>query len=156
MTEAEFIELYNKQAEALLRYCALRLASHHDAEDVTAEVFARLLAEPDRVSAEKRVRWLFSAARNLCTDFQRGISRRSEAHCAESDGSDASSWTDERVGRIVRSMPRDRQEVVFLRLFQDLPFAQVARIVGRRETAVRVQYYRALKRLRKLLKEVGT
>ena len=156
MTDGEFIELYNAQAAALLRYCALRLDSHHEAEDVTAEVFARALVKLDRVAANDRVRWLFVVARNLCADAQRQARRRSQVRVAASDGADGSPWIDERVSRAVRSLPRSQQEVVFLRVLEDRSFAEAARILGRPESYVRVLYHRALKRLRTIAKEVGT
>ena len=154
MTEAELTDVYERLSGAVLRYCAFRLGSRHDAEDAAAEVFARLIANADRIRPDTREAWLFKVARNVCNDRHREVAREHLPSELGVEGGPDVAWVEPRVREAVARLTSGQQQVVFLRVFEDLAFSEVGRLCGRREAAVRVQYHRAISRLRKLLQEV--
>src|SRR5512136_746737 len=60
-------ELYDRHYDAVFRYCYYRLADAGVAQDLTAEVFARMVSSLDRFQANGRplLAWLYTVARNL-------------------------------------------------------------------------------------------
>lgn len=155
MTEEEFLGIYREHMPVIFRFCSFRTGSREDAEDLTAEVFARLLARGAEVSPGKRVAWLHTVARNLCIDLSRRKrpDRLEEADMAEAAGPERL-WLDDAVRRAVTSLPPEQQQVLFLRAIEDLPFARIASLLGIAEAAARKRFERAVTRLRPLLPEV--
>lgn len=156
VTESELAELYECLSGQVLRYCAFRLGLRADAEDATAEVFARFIANVDRLHPDRRERWLFTVARNVCTDKLKLQSRETMGEGASEQAvmAEPDSWIDPRIRHAVGLLTQGQQQVVFLRVFEDLPFAEIGRICARPEAAVRMRYHRAVRRLRKSLEGV--
>lgn len=157
MTEPEFVQIYHDHAAVVFRFCAFRTGSASEAEDLTAEAFARLLAKGDRVAPEKRVAWLHTVARNLCADF--GRRRRWASPSVRTDAGDEGGecvWLDPRVRNAVAHLSAEQQQVLFLRAVEDLSFAGIGSALGISETAARMRFHRAVKRLRPMLTEVRT
>lgn len=50
-------------------------------------------------------------------------------------------------------MPERDRTCITLRFFEELPFADIARILGEPETTVKTRVYRALRKLRAYLEE---
>ena len=59
----------------------------------------------------------------------------------------------ERVRRAVASLPPAMRDVVELGVFQDLPYADVAEILGIPEGTVKSRMFNALKKLKELMNE---
>ena len=53
------------------------------------------------------------------------------------------------IAQRIRGLPPDRQHLILLRYVEGLSHAEIARIAGRSEGAVRVQLHRALRELRR-------
>jgi RNA polymerase sigma-70 factor (ECF subfamily) len=53
----------------------------------------------------------------------------------------------------LRSLPVKKREILALRLLEDLPFEEIATLLRKRVGAVKNEYYRALRKLRKILQE---
>ena len=154
MTEDEFLRIYDEHLPRILGYCAFRLGSRQDAEDLAAETFARLLSRVGPTSPEKAPAWLFAVARNLCTDSERRASRTREMPERPSGMSDEPVWVDFEVHQALRALNPEQQQVFFLRAIQDMTFEEIGRLLGRREAAVKMQYHRAVQRARRELEEV--
>jgi RNA polymerase sigma-70 factor (ECF subfamily) len=156
MTEDEFLAIYREEAPLVFRFCAFRTGSAHVAEDLCAETFARLLAKGAAVAADRRVAWLHTVARNLCTDWARG--RRPwvplDALADPPTQEVEPVWLDPAVSRAVGQLSAAQQQVLFLRAVEGLPFERIAVMTKAREPATRMRYGRALASLRRMLVEV--
>jgi RNA polymerase sigma-70 factor (ECF subfamily) len=156
MDRAEIVDLYEQHSASVYRYCQFRLGSRADAEDATADTFVRLVRGGDGVAPGKRDRWLLKVAKNVCADMLR---RSSDERPGRVDP-DASTtdrprvWADPRVRAAVGELTAGQQQIVFLRVLEDLPFAEIGRLCGRSQPAVRMQYHRAVSRLRKRLADL--
>ena len=154
MTEDEFLAIYSEEAPLVFRFCAFRTGSAQDAEDLCAETFARLLARGAAVGADRRVAWLHTVARNLCTDWLR---RRPSVVLDETIDPPARDvepvWLDSTLRSALGQLSAEQQQVLFLRAIEGLPFERIALMTKTREPATRMRYGRALESLRRRLTE---
>jgi RNA polymerase sigma-70 factor (ECF subfamily) len=152
-------QLFRAYQPMLLRY--LRVHERRAAEDIAGEVWlAAAAALPEFHGTEAGFRsWLFTVARRRVIDHRRrGIRRRTDAvdpvvFLETSSGVDPADVAvdtleaDAAVDLIARSLTADQAEVLILRTVADLSAAEVATLMDRPETWVRVTQHRALKRL---------
>lgn len=148
--EARFERVYAAHGSTVLRYCAYSLGSRDAAEDAAAEVFARYLERGSRLDEDRVLGWLLRVARNLCATEHRKTMRQrllvAELQAA-SPAPEAWSDSDWWIALCSELTERDRL-IVYLRAIEDQPFAEVARISGRSESAVKMSFYRAMQKLR--------
>jgi RNA polymerase sigma-70 factor (ECF subfamily) len=151
-------ELYRRYADSIYRYALSRSLPPADAEDVVSTVFLKAYQS---LPGYRERGWPFSAylyriARNSLVDLYR-MERRTATGDQEEMRSEAGGGMDDPVvrraelhelERAMAGLPEDYQEVIRLRLLLELPTADVARWMGRKEGAVRVLLHRALKALR--------
>jgi RNA polymerase sigma-70 factor (ECF subfamily) len=78
----------------------------------------------------------------------------SEADLA-TDSTETSNWRS-CIETLVARLPLRQRNVMVLRVFQDLPFKEVARIEGISENSAKVNYHHAVLRLREWLKDAGS
>ncbi len=68
----------------------------------------------------------------------------------------ADAWTDQsgkvRLLKAIQKLDGLQHEVVYLRMYGDLSFANIADVLGRSENWARVTFYRAKEKLRKEMK----
>ncbi|HVR02726.1 MAG TPA: RNA polymerase sigma factor [Polyangia bacterium] len=147
------------------------------AEDLLQEVFLRVIkAQADSVDFKgeaKFTTWVYAIARNLCVDHaRRGVHRdarsldaptRPDDEAGETlhdrlahDGRDAEGLASDgqvraRVDAAVAALPPDQREVFLLREVMDMPFAEIAAVVGAPEPTVKSRMRYALERLREAL-----
>jgi RNA polymerase sigma-70 factor, ECF subfamily len=158
-----FAALYDEFAPRLYRYVAFRVREPSDAEDLVQRVFVKLIEALPRY--EQRgvpfSAWLFRLAHNATIDFARtGRDHRPLEAVADRpadtpDPADvAASSADAAVlEAAIRTLTEDQQQVIACRFFGGLSTAETARVLGRREVAVRALQFRALGALRRRLLE---
>jgi RNA polymerase sigma-70 factor (ECF subfamily) len=158
--------LYRSLQPALLRYLTAR--DPQDAEDIAAQVWlevARALSKFEGVEDGFRA-YVFTIARRRMLNARRGRARRradcvpmetlvgtvrakddpAEETAARIDGAAA-------VRRIVALLSPEQADIVLLRVVGRLSVEEVATMVGKRASTVRVIQHRALRRLARELGE---
>jgi RNA polymerase sigma-70 factor (ECF subfamily) len=160
--------------EASLHNYACRLLDNaFDAQEVVQDAFIRAHRALTRQYDEARCidlalrPWLFRIARNLCFN-----KRRSKSGFKEEP---LSSYDDGRIGPIVTpahseleareeaatleraidTLPHEYREIVVLRFFEEMSYADIAGTVGTTEAALRGKVFRSLKLLRTALEKEG-
>lgn len=149
-------ELYDRFAPELYRYIYHRLGAKAFAEDLTAEVFVRVL-NVQRAPNDWRA-YLYRIAHNLVID-----SLRRNPHVLEQADEELVDRTNDPVERaevaeeqrrlrkaIARLSP-DQQQVIVLKFIEEMSNAEVARILDKPEGAVKSLQHRALTNLREWL-----
>ena len=155
-------ELFHRHAPSLFAYLRQHTASREDAEDLLHEVFAAALERPEfgLLSDSEQALWLWRVTRNKTVDIYRRKPRR--LSLALDDVADELSAGDEqspeyvalrreeyaRLLAALERLPAIQQEALRLRFVNELPCAEVAKALGKREGAVRSILSRALGRLR--------
>ena len=85
--EPEALEqIHNMYYVPIYRYISFRVNEHETAEDLTSEVFTRLLsALQDKTAPQKTIKgWLYSVASRVVKDFYRKKYRRKQVALEES------------------------------------------------------------------------
>jgi len=156
-----FTQLYEAYFDKIYRYVALRIGSKPEAEDMTQQVFFKAL----RSISSFRWRgipfsaWLFRIAHNEVVDYLRKKATRVTAPLDESLASidsDPQQVVEHKldIARLIsatKQLTEAQREVISLRFAGELPVAQVARVMGKSQGAVKALQHSAIVALRKIL-----
>lgn len=151
-----FGELYLLYAQPIFRYLFSRIGSLPEAEDATAQTFlAALECFPSYRHDGFFASWLFAIARNKAMDYFRKQSREISLDEVELIPADANLLqqmikTERTVAlsKLIKALPEDEQELIRLRYVAELSFAEIGRLLGQKEDAVKKKLYRLLARLK--------
>ncbi len=156
--------LFVRHHQNVYRLCSRFCQSDAAAEDVTQEVFLRVLRHAATFSASAQFKtWLFRVARNACLDHMRSSKRelrKREQLASEPVVTDSDSQINsDDLARLHEAMQRlqpETREVLVLRRYHQLAYAEIAEICGCSVGAVRVRLHRALQALRKHYMLIGS
>ena len=145
-------ELARAYAPAIFRLAYARTGSRADAEDIMQEVFVRLLrTRPDFADRAHARAWLLRVAANCANDWFRAPWRRREGPLT--DSLPAPEHEDGGVVEAVLALPAKYRTAVHLYYYEELSVAEIAKITGKSESAVKSRLFRARAMLREALKE---
>jgi len=157
--------LYDQHHEALFRYLWARVGERQLAEDLTGDVFMRMLDALPRYqpSAAPFRAWLYRIARNLLIDHYRKAEHRAHAPLHEADGQAApepdpillvdQQLSVQRLHQALATLDETQREVVTLRFISGLSLEETANALGKTEAAVKAHQHRGLLALRRALAE---
>lgn len=149
--------LYDEYGEKLYAYLVFKLGSPHDAEDVIQELFCRF--------SRYKVRWplvrdsrafVFRAAKNEVHRFLRKRADRSRVETMnlgwqevfatpETEGAE---FDARRALDFLAALPDEQKEVVFLKIYEDLTFREIASVCRIPADTAASRYRYALAKLR--------
>lgn len=147
-------QLYEMFVDRIYRYVAYRVDSDADAEDLTAEVFVKMVEglphyTPTGVPFEA---WLYRIASARVIDYRRRATRRPVNELTENISDDNDSpedlvQTQEEVQEMRHAftlLNDEQQQVLILRIIERKSHQEVADVIGKSLTAVKSIQYRAL------------
>ncbi len=153
--------LYHIHHPAIFRYLFYRTADRQAAEDLTGEVFLKMVQSlPGFTGGQPAFRaWLYQIARNLSIDHLRRIQAHPHQVLNEelrAPGLDPEHSTEANLNEAaLRSalgrLPDDQKDVILMRFVEGLPLAETARILHKSEDAVKGLQRRALTALRQVM-----
>lgn len=165
-------QLYEEHASGIRAFLIGLLRSQELAEEVQQLVFTRALEaghtvrsdQPERKERSQRFRgWLFRVANNEAMLLLRrqGVDRRAMQKVAQSVGRQettgsvldrmSSAELSEKVRQALKDIPAEQQEVVRLRMYEGMKFADIAKQTGAPLNTVLTRMRLALARLSKAL-----
>lgn len=154
LTNESFAELAEKYIDCVYRVALNALKNPADAEDVTQEVFLRLLRrEGEFESAEHARHWLIRVAVNESRRAARSPWRRA---LPLEDWAEALTFeTPERSGLFyaVMALPEKYGTVVYLHYYEGYGVKELSMLLRRPESTVKSQLLRARARLRETLEK---
>ena len=156
--EAALAELFDLTAERLVRYAMSVTSSQADAEDALQGAFSRIARRPQLLLAAK-LPWsyLLQAVRNEALRIlQRNKARKRLPAAAASEPVSAEEQvlqqeSAERIRRILDSLPAEQSEVVILKHWEDLTFAEIAEVLRISQNTVASRYRYAMEKLQRSL-----
>ena len=131
--------LFDEHYRGLCRLAGLLLGDSAAAEEVVQEAFLRTFSSWWRVRHPERAQWyLRTSVVNLCRSKLRRRSTEERGNriswVAEDDqsGPDATDLSDDSamLVKLVRQLPPRQRDAVVLRYYEDLPEAEIARVLG--------------------------
>ncbi len=154
-------QLYERHHASIFRYLAYRTGDTSAAEDLTADVFLKMVqALPGyRITAATFRGWLFQIARNLAIDHFRRKRNRPEnplheaVPAREEHPEDAAErrLSGERLQQAVAQLSDEQRDVVLLRFVEGMAISEVAATLHKSEDAVKGLQRRGLMALREIL-----
>jgi RNA polymerase sigma-70 factor, ECF subfamily len=164
--EAEAVgRLYEAHQAAIFRYLWLRLGEREMAEDLTGEVFIRMLEALPRYRPSRTPfrAWLYRIARNLAIDHGRRAAHFSPVALEEAPADpdpvgDPALQVDDRLSlKALRAglagLEAAQREVVTLRFLAGLSLRETAAVVNKTEAAVKALQHRGLASLNQMLNQ---
>ena len=152
-----FALLYRRHYDAVFKYCVHRLFDMHLAEDVTSQVFLKVVEKfHDFKGDERQFRnWLYTIATNFVNNQMRKSARRKTAlsifqeqsNITNSRSEDSSTKLAVLKQAMLTLKPR-YQTIITLRFFENLKLTEIAEVLGSSPGTVRSQLARALAKLR--------
>ena len=145
-------------------YC---LRDPEDAQDVTQEAFVKLWRHYENIDADKAAGWLMRVIHNLCID----LIRRREAQRknfgfpdpnalerlpggGSGNGIEETLHLNQQQRALLNAMdtlPPETRSVMMMHYFQEMKLQEIAEVLGKTVSALKVQIHRARKSLRLVL-----
>ena len=167
-----FEQLLLAHQKKVYNLCLRMAANPDDALDLSQEAFIRAWRALGQYQFEANFStWLFRLTSNVCIDFLRRKKRRQETSLTENyddsdDGAELlvpdgnplpeqqaiSNETRLELAQAMEKLSPDHREILQLRVVEDLPYEQIADILGVRVGTVKSRLARARLSLRKILK----
>ncbi len=151
--------LYAQYQTSVFRYLYYRTGDRGVAEDLTSDVFLRMLrALPHyRIQAAPFQAWLFQIARNLATDYFRqsrqdeSLSEALEAPGLTPEAAAEQALTTERLRQALAGLGAEQREALIMRFVLKFSLEQTAQALGKSEDAIKGLQRRGLSALRQAL-----
>lgn len=155
-------ELYTQYYNKVYGYVYQRLRNHADAEELAADVFAKVVEklssfDPERASYST---WIFTITKNMVISQYRrhrdteDIDELSIADDAETPLDIAiTKESSAALAEGLRALPERDREILIARYYYDNSFKQIGDMLDMTEANARVAHGRALKKLKELIGE---
>lgn len=147
--------LFDRYYDELFAFAERMLGDPHGAADAVQETFLRVLRYGGSFGGRGSFRgWLLRVARNVCLDLVDEGRRRRESfeRLPPPDPAPPPRTPDPDIPRLRRALdalPATRREVLVLRRFHGLSYAEIGEACGISEGAARVRAHRALQQLQR-------
>ena len=158
-------QIYEENFDRIYRYIVLKIGDRTEAEDMTQQVFLNVLKSISSYKWQGMpfTSWLYRIAHNQIVDHLRKKSRRITVPLDESIPSVGDDPENAAVQRLeieglavaAKKLTAAQREVISLRFAAELSVAEVARVMGRSEGAVKALQRRGLLALSKLVDSEG-
>ncbi len=162
--QAAFGCLYEMYYDQIYRYVSFKCGSAVEAEDLTGEVFLKMLESIDKFEFRgfPFTSWLYRIAHNVVVDNFRRKGRRPTVPLddamrvtgtgeGEMEARAQISWSMDEVVSAMDGLTDLQREVITLRFAAGLSVAETAKAVGRKENAVKALQHAGIKKLRRML-----
>jgi len=156
-------QIHDTYYTPIFRYVTFRVNDRQTAEDLTSEVFTRLLsALRDRNAPQNTLRgWLYAVAARVVSDHHRRHYRAPHVELDESVVSPEAGPAETVEAMLTRAdlkqaiaeLTEEQQNVIALRFGFEMPIQEVARTLGKSEGAVKQLQARAIAALARTLRE---
>ena len=159
-------ELYGVFREKIYRYVFFKCGNHADAEDITNEVFLRMIQSIANFQWKGIgfSSWLFKIASNLVIDYYRNKSRRNiesiedRDYIGETNWEQISEFLDNRdlfhaIYKDTDDLTDLQKEVVNLRFVGDLSLKETAEAMSKNVNSVKAIQHAAIKKLKEKVQE---
>jgi RNA polymerase sigma-70 factor (ECF subfamily) len=157
-------ELFERYGPALLRFSDRLLSDRATAEEVTQEVFVKVISRAHQYDGRAEVAsWLFAIAANACRDRRRRDRRATiiplegvPEPAARGEGVERRLMDREKreaVRGALALLSEEQREALVLARYHGLPYAEIASVLGISVGAVKTRIFRAVETLKSRFSE---
>jgi RNA polymerase sigma-70 factor (ECF subfamily) len=153
-----FGSLYDSYIEQIYRFVFYKTMHKEIAEDIVSDVFIKAFAGISSYTPKTGASfsaWLYTIARNKVIDYYRSKKTAVNIedlfdipHDAEIvENADAKELLS-KIGTHLKTLNAKQREIVFLRVWEDMSYKEISKIVGGTEESVRMSFSRAMSDIR--------
>lgn len=158
-------EIHDRYYPEIYRYVRYRLGDDQVSEDISADVFLRMLdALHKKRGPEQNLRgWLYGTASNLVNDYLRALYARkvdplepdvsSVVDDIHPEHSYEEEWMQQQVLQALRELTPEQQHVIALRFSEERSIDETAALMGKSVSAIKALQFRAIASLKRLLED---
>jgi len=170
-----FLRLFHRYRKPVYNFIVRTVQDRNTAEDLLQDVFMRVIQRAEDFRGESKfTTWLYTIARNLCIDqirktnlrrnvslngptrsFENGSKREAPVQVVDrqpgADRNTNSRRLREAIADAVGALPEEQREVFLMRQVQNMPFQEIAIVVGVSENTIKSRMRYALEHLREIL-----
>lgn len=155
MTPREYDEMVTNHADSLYRFAHSMLGDKMDAEDVVQGVFERLWSKHLRVDIGRAKTYLFTSVHRACIDvFRKRNSTQKVLNILAMDTKQAVPDQLEKrqlAEYILRHLSEGQRALVLLRDYEGYSYKEIGKIVGQNLAQVKINLFRARKKIQEVL-----
>ncbi len=162
MSEKEFLNIVLPFKDKLYRLALQYLISKDSAEDATQEIIYKLWKNKTKISSYKNVEaFAMTMTKNYCLD-QLKSKNSNNLKLVHSNYTDANSSLDKNmevndsvniIKQLINGLPKKQRIIIQLRDVEQYTFEEIGKILGLKQTAIRVALSRARKTIREKITE---
>ena len=148
-----FKELYESYAAEVYRFALWLAGDSLEAEDITSETFIRAWVNNSKIRTETLKAYLFTIARNIYLEQLRKRKHQVRFDRKYPDPAPSFEKVVEsqlellRIQRLLQTFPEIDRAAFVLRVQHELPYAEIARVLGLSLAAAKVKVHRVRKKL---------
>lgn len=147
-TNEELSQIYQQYADVIYRTCYLYLKNVSDTEDMVQSTFLRLMeASPVFENEAHEKAWLLRTAINLCINHLRHWWRKTADLNESAEISAEQKERDETLEKVLE-LPAKYKSAIYLYYYEDYTCAEIAGLLGKKESTVRGHLHEGRKRLK--------
>jgi RNA polymerase sigma-70 factor (ECF subfamily) len=151
--------LYTRYAPDVLRYVRSFVHDHHEAEDITQNIFIKLISVIVKYEAREVpfTAWILRVARNAALDHMRArIALPTEdIHLRDDERGQLGRERGNDLREALESLPGEQREVLVLRHIVGLSPVEIADLLGKTESSIHGLHHRGRLSLKTALQDRG-
>ncbi|PIW76118.1 MAG: hypothetical protein CO001_03045 [Candidatus Portnoybacteria bacterium CG_4_8_14_3_um_filter_40_10] len=155
-------EIFDYFSRQIFRFFIVRTASRETAEDLTQEVFLKLI---DKIKTFNEnlgsfSGWLWQIAKNTVKDYYRKkkplslsdilLQSKENSDFLEGKNDGKAELKIAEIKDMIKDFDEEEQEIFSLHYLSDMPYREIAKMTGKSESSLRVLVHRVNKKIRKL------
>ena len=158
-TEA-FGLIYDHHVRTIYNFIYYKVFDKETAEDLTSQTFFKALRNVSSIDPERPViSWLYKIAHNSVLDHYRSSRPKEDIDdhwdLADEDvdvvGKLDTHVDMKRIEKYLKQLSSLEREIIFMRVWEELPYQAIAEIVGKSEANCKMIYSRSIKKLKSLI-----
>lgn len=152
-----FSELYNRYIDKIYRFIYVSLRHKENSEDITSKVFMRSFEKIKTYQSKSGPfgAWIYGIARNALIDHYRSSGRENVTDSLPELPHDARIEKDidisnsmKKLDAIMSQFDDDVKQILTLRLWEEMSFADIAQLLNKSEGAIKMSFYRSVTKLK--------
>ena len=156
--------LYDKYVRKIYRYVYYKVFDKEAVEDIVSDVFLKALKKIQSFDSVKGSfsAWIYRIARNSVIDYYRTLKQTRDIEDIFDLGFDErgaerldAEVTLKKVSEYLKTLSPKQREIVVLRVWEEMPYRQIAEIVGGSEESVKMAFSRAVRNIREKFGPLG-
>ncbi len=153
----KYKQYFMEYADRVYRFAYLKVLDKEKAEDVTSEVFRKML-EQDNLKEETVKAWLLTVARNQLFDgFRKNKGKQFEdiedfEHTEAEESNYEKELLNEQLIEEVRlqleNLDPEVREVIALKIWEEMTFVEIGEVLGMSESNAKYRYYKGIEQIK--------